>query len=87
MLSSLLWNCVSLRSLPIRQEGLVADPGPGEGPRGPAPPLFLDQTEKFFLETAPPLPKSLDDHPPTPRCSQGLGPALRLHMVMITAVN
>ena len=66
MLSSLLWNCVSLRSLPIRQEGLVADPGPGEGPRGPAPPLFLDQTEKFFLETAPPLPKSLEDHPPPP---------------------
>jgi len=38
----------------------VADPG--EGPGGPASPLFLDQTEarraeKMFLETA---------HPPTP---------------------
>ena len=35
----------------------VADPG--EGPGGPVPPLFLDQTEakrveKIFLETAPP---------------------------------
>ena len=49
---------MSLKSLPIRQEGLVADPSPREGPGGPAPPLFLDQTEKFFLETAPPLPKS-----------------------------
>ena len=58
ILSPLLWNCVSLWSLPIRQEGLVADPGPGEGPRGLPPPPFLDQTEKFFLETAPPLPKS-----------------------------
>ena len=49
---------MSLKSLPIRQEGLVADPGPQEGPGGPAPPLFLDQTENSFLETAPPLPES-----------------------------
>ena len=55
---------MSLKSLPIRQEGSVADPGPREGPGGPAPPLFLDQTEKLFLETAPPLPKNLDDCPP-----------------------
>ena len=35
--------------------------GPGEGPGGLAPPLFLDKTDapegpkKIFLETAPPL--------------------------------
>ena len=45
----------------------VADPE--EGPGGPCPPLFLDQTEarraeKNFLETPPPLPKGLDDFPP-----------------------
>ena len=56
---------MSLKSLPIRQEGLVADPGPGEGPGGAAPP-FLDQTENFFWTLpAPPL------------LSQGLNPALR----------
>ena len=37
----------------------VVQPDPGEGPRGPAPLSFLDQTEvqraeKKFLETAPP---------------------------------
>ena len=42
---------------------------PGEGPGGPAPPYFLDQTEarraeKFFSENqASPLFKGLDDHP------------------------
>ena len=64
---------MSLRSLPIRQEGSVADPG--EGPRGPAPPPpFLDQNEKkFFGDCPPPLPKGVDDPP----LSQGLDPPLR----------
>ena len=37
----------------------------GRGPGGPGPPLFLDQTRKYFLEDRP---------PPFP---QGLNPALR----------
>ena len=47
---------------------------PGKGPRGPRPPLFLDQTEaqgaekKRFFETGPrPLSdkgQDLDDRPP-----------------------
>ena len=47
--------------------------------RGPAPPLFLDQTEarrKLFPDHPPPLSKGLDDHPPPPPLSQGLDPAL-----------
>ena len=43
--------------------------------RGPRPPLVLDQTEarraeKEFLETAPTLPKGLDDCPPPPLISR-----------------
>ena len=50
----------------------VADPG--EGPGGPSPPLFLDQTEaqrgeKEFLDPPPPPP-------PSGPFSQGLDPAL-----------
>ena len=37
----------------------------GRGPGGPGPPLFLDQTRKYFLEDRP------------PPFSQGLNPALR----------
>ena len=37
----------------------------GRGPAGPGPPLFLDQTRKYFLEDRP------------PPFSQGLNPALR----------
>ena len=47
------------------------------GPGGPRTPLFLDQTEKHFLETAPtPFSKGLDDRPPP--LSQDLDPALPL---------
>ena len=55
ILSPLLWNCVSLKSLPIRQEGLVADPGPREGPGGPAPPPFLRPNRKIFSGDCTPL--------------------------------
>ena len=64
---------------------LVADPG--EGPRGPAPPLFLDQTEarraeKLFWGDRPsPLSKRLDDRHPQPP-SQGLDPALQIMTIM-----
>ena len=42
---------------------------PGEGPGGPGPPSFLDQSEagkveNIFLETSPPLSQGLDDCPP-----------------------
>ena len=43
---------------------------PGKGPRGPGPPLFLDQTEvqraekKNFFETEPPLPRETESPPP-----------------------
>ena len=53
----------------------VVDPGEGAG--GPAPPLYLDQTEarraeKKIFETSrpPPLSQCLDDHPPP--LSEGL---------------
>ena len=42
---------------------------PGEGPGGPRPPLFLDQTEARRAEknlgggTGPPLSQGLDDRP------------------------
>ena len=49
----------------------------GEGPGGPAPPLFLDQTEKiFFGDRASPLSQGLDDRlppfppPPLSECQQ-----------------
>ena len=59
----------------------VADPG--EGAEGPAPPLFLDQTEatraekNFWGVTAPPplLSQGLDDPPPL-HPSEGLDPPL-----------
>ena len=52
----------------------------GRGPGGPAPPLFLDQTEarraeKFFWETGPPsLCQGLDYR--APPLSEGLDPPL-----------
>lgn len=60
--------------------------GPGEGPGGLAPPLFLDKTdarraEKHFLgDCSPPLSKGLNDRPP-PRLSQRLDPALMALLV------
>ena len=58
---------------------------PGEGPEGPGPPVFLDQTdarraeEKFFLNRLPPPPLSLcyglDDR--APALFEGLDPPLK----------
>ena len=53
---------------------------PGEWPRRPAPPLFLDQTEArraeiIFWETAPP-PTYLRVWMTGPSLSQGVDPAL-----------
>ena len=56
---------------------------PGEGPRGPGPPLFLDQTEAqrdekcVFKNRPPPLSPGLDDRPPL-LPSEGLDPQLIL---------
>ena len=53
---------------------------PGEGPGGPDPPLFLDQTEArrvekyIFLKTALALSQGLDDRGPP--LSEGLNPPL-----------
>ena len=54
----------------------VADTG--KGPRGPVPPLFLDQTEArrtqffFFWRLPPPLSKGLDERVPLiSRCGSG----------------
>ena len=53
----------------------LSEVDPGEGPGGPRPPLFLDQTEarraekKFFFRPGPPLSQGLDDRPPL---SEGL---------------
>ena len=55
---------------------------PGEGPRGPGNPLFLDQTEarraeKYFLETgSPSLSQGLDDRPPPLTSRSGSSTAL-----------
>ena len=52
---------------------------PGEGPGGPSPPLFLDQTEaqraekNLFEAGVPPLSQGLDDAPPL---SVGLDPPM-----------
>ena len=52
--------------------------------RGPAPPLFLDQTDtqrvekKCFLRPGPSLSQVLDDRPPPPTKSEGLDPPLNV---------
>ena len=67
----------------MRCTAAVADPG--EGPRGPSAPLFLDQTEaqraEKILETPPPPLTFLRDWMTAPHpLSQGLDPALtRVH--------
>ena len=53
--------------------------GPGEGPGGAVPPLFLDQTEarraeKKNLETTPPLPPYLRVWMRASHLSEGLDP-------------
>ena len=44
---------------------------PGEGPGGPGPPIFLDQTKAWKAENI-----FLDPHPPPPPLSQGPDPVL-----------
>ena len=67
----------------IAQNVPVMDPG--EGPGGPAPPIFLDQTEAqraqifFFWDRPPPLCQGLDDR--APPLSEGLDPLLCGHFI------
>ena len=63
---------VNSRWLPKPWRGLylnLAVSDPGEGPKGPGPPLFLDQTEawraeKFFLRPTPPFLRAWMTPPP-----------------------